>query len=54
MTPDLQRELDRCDQIIEEIRNQPNVENQPAWWVCMGIADWETEKRLILRALSHS
>jgi hypothetical protein len=46
-----QKDLDRCDQEIAEILNRPDVKsgNAPAWLVTLGVNDWETEKRLILK-----
>jgi hypothetical protein len=51
---DLQASLARCDREIEEILNRPDVKAgiAPAWLVTLGIADWETEKVLILRESS--
>jgi len=42
-----QQDLDRCDLEIAEILNRPA--EQGHWLQLMGIADWETEKRLILK-----
>lgn len=42
-----QRQLDRCDREIQEIFDRPK--EQGHWLMLMAIADWETEKRIILK-----
>jgi hypothetical protein len=50
MTDDLAAKLARCDQEIDWIMNSiPTTERE---LLLMGIADWETEKVLILRESS--
>ena len=45
----MQAELARCDAEIAEILTRPDVVAglAPAWLVCLGVSDWEVEKRLI-------
>ena len=49
---DFTAELARCDREIKGIRTQPNIEAVPAWWVALGVLDWEYEKRLIMKEQS--
>jgi hypothetical protein len=45
-----QEDFDRCDLEIGIIFNTPDHECH--WLLLMGLADWETEKRLILKESS--
>jgi hypothetical protein len=46
--PDLQSELDRCDQEIAQLQN---THGDRAYGIAMAVQDWEREKRLILTEL---
>ncbi len=44
--PIMDSDLERCDREIQEVYSRPASDGH--WLMLMGIADWETEKRLIL------